>query len=277
MNENIVRMPPGNAPDIRCHHYFDGKWEDQMIYVPQELPLAIYINGRELVTILCSPSKLNFLVVGYLLAEGVIENIEDINILRVCEESSIADIRLKNNDYKLPDKRILTSGCGGGMSLNSGHYQERLVSKLSVAPEKLFILVKQMIKSGKAYRLSGGSHTSALCDTNHIIALGEDIGRHNTLDKIIGECLMRNISTKDKILITSGRIASEMLRKAVKMEIPMVVSLTSPTQQAIILAKELGVTLVGYVRGSHMTVYANEKRLGIIAKNDEHLVSEQIG
>jgi FdhD protein len=88
---------------------------------------------------------------------------------------------------------------------------------------------------------------------------------------------MRNVSTKDKILITSGRIASEMLRKAVKMEIPMVVSLTSPTQQAIILARELGVTLVGYVRGSHMTVYANEKRLGIIAKNDEQHVSEQIG
>lgn len=74
MNENIVRMPPGNAPDIHCHHYTDGKWEDHMIYVPQELPLAIYINGRELVTILCSPSKLNFLVVGYLFAEGIIKN-----------------------------------------------------------------------------------------------------------------------------------------------------------------------------------------------------------
>ena len=277
MNENIVIMPPGNAPDIQCHHYIDGKWEDHMICVPQELPLAIYINGRELVTILCSPSKLNFLVVGYLFAEGIIENIEDINILRVCEESSIADIKLKNNDYKLPEKRILTSGCGGGMSLNSGHYQTRLDSNVNVAPEKLFLLVKQMIKSGKAYRLSGGSHTSAICDTNQVIALGEDIGRHNTLDKIIGECLLRDIPTKDKILLTSGRIASEMLRKAVKMEIPIVVSLTSPTQQAIILARELGVTLVGYVRGSHMTVYANEKRLGIIAKNDEQLVSEQIG
>ena len=95
------------------------------------------------------------------------------------------------------------------------------------------------------------------------MAVGEDIGRHNTLDKIMGECLLRKISTKNKILLTSGRVSSEMTRKAAKMQVPVIASLTSPTHLAVTLAHDLDITLAGYVRGTHFTVYSRPDRLGV--------------
>lgn len=118
--------------------------------------------------------------------------------------------------------------------------------------------------------LTGGIHTSALCNDEGVIVLGKDIGRHNTLDKIMGECLLRKISTKDKILLTSGRVSSEMMRKAAKMQVPVIASLTSPTRLAVTLAHDLDMTLVGYVRGSQFTVYSRPDRLGSISESEEY-------
>jgi FdhD protein len=105
-------------------------------------------------------------------------------------------------------------------------------------------------------------HNSALSDTENLLVMAEDIGRHNTLDKIQGECLMRGISTKDRLLLTTGRISSEMLLKAASMQVPLVVSRHSPTGGALSLARELGIALVGHVRGRSLMVYAHPERLG---------------
>ena len=111
-------------------------------------------------------------------------------------------------------------------------------------------------------RFTGGVHTSALSDTRNLLVVAEDIGRHNTLDKIRGECLMRGISTRDRLLLTTGRISSEMLLKAAKMQSPVVVSRHSPTERAVLLARELGITLVGHARGGRLLVYSHPERLG---------------
>jgi FdhD protein len=100
-----------------------------------------------------------------------------------------------------------------------------------------------------------------LGDNSSLLAVAEDIGRHNTLDKIMGECLLRKLSTRDKVLITTGRISSEMLSKAARMMTPIVVSRSSPTDRSISLAQELGITLVGYVRGSRLSVYTHNERV----------------
>ncbi|WP_203227575.1 formate dehydrogenase accessory sulfurtransferase FdhD [Calorimonas adulescens] len=269
LEENLIEIPQGVAPGIKSQRYANGKWEEIDLSVPKEMSLTIYINSQELVTILCTPLKLKFLVIGYMLAEGIINDIDDITYVffrRVCVDDAIADVKLKKEDFVLPVKRVLTSGCGGGMNLIDSDIGPKLNSKIYTTPEKLLFLMQQMQQSAVHYRTSGGIHTSAICDSQSIIALEEDIGRHNTIDKIIGECMMRKISTKDKILITSGRISSEMLRKAAKMQTPIIVSLTSPTERAILLAQELNITLVGYARGSHLTVYSKPERLGVVAK-----------
>lgn len=262
MKEQLLEVPSGLTPDIKTLKYADGKWQEVMLSVPKEMSLSIYINGQEFVTILCTPNKLNFLVMGYLLAEGIITNVEDISVMRVCEEDNVVDVRLKQTDIALSQKRILTSGCGGGVSYSESVAAiSKINSKLSLSPEQLLLLMKQMLQNAELYRISGGIHTSALCDCNCILTFTEDIGRHNTIDKIIGECAFRKITLKDKVLITTGRIASEMLRKAAKMQIPIVASLTSPTERAIAMARDLDVTLVGYVRGNHLSVYSRQDRL----------------
>lgn len=261
MEEELLEVPSGLKSITNTLKYSDGKWQEVTLFVPKEMGLTIYINGQEFVTILCTPTNLNYLVLGYLRAEGIINSIEDISLMRVCEESAVADVRLNRTDFVLPQKRILTSGCGGGVSYNDSVDGLEINSQIRLTPEQLQSLMKQMLQSADLHRISGGIHTSALCDCNSVIAFGEDIGRHNTIDKIIGECMFRNIFLKDKILITTGRISSEMLRKAVKMGIPIVASLTSPTERSISLARELNATLIGYVRGNRITVYSKHERL----------------
>ena len=251
---------PGIAPDIKSHKFIDGKWQETILSVPKELPLTIYINSIELVTILCSPIKLNCLVLGYLYAEGLIQNMKDIASMRVCEDDATADVQLNKQDIILPQKKVLTSGCGGGISFNIN--SPKMNSDIKIAPEKILLLMRKLVESASTYTLSGGIHTSALCDENDIIAIAEDIGRHNTLDKLIGECLLRKLSTAGKILVASGRVSSEMIRKAAIMQTPIIASLTSPTERAVVLASQVGITLIGYARGKHLTVYTQPERLG---------------
>ena len=261
MEEEVIELPPGIEPDIESYKYADGKWQKLSLPVPQEMAFTIYINSLELVTILCTPSKLNCLVLGYLYAEGIISDIKEVISMRVCEDDALADVQLSRSDFKLPEKRVLTSGCGSGVSFDASLLASKVNSSIMVKPESILQLVKMMMENAGLYNLSGGIHTSAISDSNEILAVAEDIGRHNTLDKILGECLLRKIPTKDKLLLTSGRVSSEMLRKAAKMQTPLIASLTSPTSRAVLLARELGITLVGYARGGHLTVYAVPERL----------------
>lgn len=250
----------GIQQGIMTKRYYDKEWHDVTLSIPKEQPITVYVNGEELVTIICTPVKTNFLVLGYLYEEGIIDKIEDVLVLGVCDDNAIASIRLRNSNFIVPRNKIITSGCGGGIIFNEG-FSGKINSKMSISPEKLANLMKMMLGSAENYRESGGIHTSALCSSDAILVMGEDIGRHNTIDKIAGECIFRKISMKDKFLITTGRISSEMLRKAVKMEIPIIASLTSPTEAAVRLADEYNVTLSGYVRNNKMTLYSNPQRL----------------
>ena len=180
----------------------------------------------------------------------------------MCEDDALADVKLNQPDFVLPQKRILTSGCGGGVSLNMNMGVSKIKTDIRVAPKQILQLMRYMQESAKLYNLTGGLHTSALCDDKAVMVISEDIGRHNTLDKILGECFLRKISTKNKILLTSGRVSSEITRKAAKMQVPVIASLTSPTEHAVKLARDLDITLAGYVRGTHLTVYARPDRLG---------------
>jgi len=250
----------GVAREVVCHRFSEEEWVRTSVHVPSEMELTIYINQQELVTILCTPSKLNFLVLGFLYGEGIISGPDNVMMMRMCQEESLADVRLSNSEYKLPTQRTLTSGCGGGAVFKT--HGQRVDSNLIVTPGEVLSLMKQLQEQMDLYRFSGGVHSSALSDIEKLLVVSEDIGRHNTLDKIQGECLMRGLSTKDRLLLTTGRISSEMLLKAAKMQVPVIVSRHSPTGKAVSLANELGITLVGHARGSRLIVYSHPKRLG---------------
>jgi FdhD protein len=256
-NDELLAI--GIVPDISCNLFSDGLWQKKSVNVPSEMSLTIFINGQELVTILCTPTKLIHLVVGFLYSERIIKSVKDIADIRVYAEESRADVKLNTSDFKLPAKRTQTSSFRGGVALISSAH--KVSSDLVVTPTQVLSLMKRLQEQAELYRLCGGIHSSALADTNNLLVLAEDIGRHNTLDRIQGECLLRGLTTENKLLLSTGRISSEMVLKAANMDIPVVVSQSSPTERAISIACDQDITLVGYSRSSRLSVYSHPERI----------------
>ena len=231
--------------------------------VVREQPLTIHVNGAKFLTLLCSPIKLEALVVGYLGMEKVIEDLAEITRLDVSPVDGRAEVTLAG-PVALPTERILTSGCGGGITFRIDHRLfPRLDSALRVAPEALALGMKELFAAAVHYRASRGIHGAALSDGQRLLVVAEDVGRHNAVDKVKGEALMRGIPTEDRILLSTGRVSSEMLLKAARMGVPLVASRTSPTEMAVALAEQLNVTICGYVRGDSLNLYAGSAlRLG---------------
>ena len=231
----------------------------------REFPLTILLNNRELVTLLCSPTGLDHLAIGFLSSEGFLKHREEIRKLIVDERRGVVHVETSKkltNDTLF--KRLITSGCGRGASFynaaDASDLQE-IESKTSISAQSIAGLVKDFQQRSKIFKSTGGVHSAALCDSQLILFFAEDIGRHNAIDKIFGECLLNDISTEDRIIITSGRISSEILLKIVKRKVPVLVSRSAPTNLGVKLANDLGVSLVGFVRGHRMNIYAGGWRI----------------
>jgi FdhD protein len=224
--------------------------------VVREQPLTVYVDGEKFLTLLCSPMRLDELVVGYLWMEKVIAARADIVSLEVSPVDGRADVRLAT-PVTLPTERILTSGCGGGITFRIDHRLfPRLRSSFTVRPEQLALGMKQLFQAAEHYRRSRGIHGAALHDGERLLVVAEDVGRHNAVDKVKGRALLEGIETRDRILLSTGRISSEMLLKAARMGVPIVASRTSPTEMAVALAEQLNITVCGYVRPDTLNLYA---------------------
>jgi len=246
---------------VRLHHFSGGRFQLEDVPVVQEAALTLYVNGQELVTLLCTPSKLEPLVVGFLAFEGIIQGIENIRSLTVEDLFGYADVRL-TTDFVPPKRRVYTSGCGGGITFSlETHDSAARWDNGTVDPASLCLLIRELYRVAHAYRESRGIHTAALAEGDKLLIVAEDVGRHNAIDKVCGEAMFRGIPTTGKILLTTGRISSEMLRKGAHMGTPIVVSRTSATTLSVDLAKRLGLTLIGYVREDSFYVYSHPERL----------------
>jgi FdhD protein len=224
--------------------------------VVREQPLTVYVDGERFLTLLCSPMKLEALVIGYLWMEKVIQSLDDVADLAVSAVDGRADVTLRA-PVELPTERILTSGCGGGITFRIDHRLfPRLQSDLRVEPRDLSERMKELFSAAVHYKESRGIHGAALADARSLLIVAEDVGRHNAIDKVKGEALQRAIPSEDRILLSTGRVSSEMLLKAARMGVPLVASRTSPTEMAVALAEQLNVTVCGYVRPDGLNVYA---------------------
>ena len=226
--------------------------------VVREQPLTLYVNGEKFLTLLCSPMALEDLIVGYLWMEKVIGDLAEISRLDVSPVDGRADVTL-THPVTLPTERILTSGCGGGITFRIDHRLfPRLQSSVRVRPAQLAARMKDLFQAAVHYQRSRGIHGAALTDGERLLIVAEDVGRHNAVDKVKGEALRRGIPTEDRLLLSTGRVSSEMLLKAARMGVPVVASRTSPTEMAVALAEQLGVTVCGYVRPDGLNVYAGD-------------------
>ncbi len=230
-----------------------------------EFLVSISVNSEELVTLTSSPHKLNELVVGFLNSQGIISDMDDIITLGVCPDSGRAEIQIK--EFRRPTAPIvLTSGCGSGISFDRPSSVARKSRKTGsqtpvFAPETVTSLMQQLNTRTEKYHQHGGIHSAAVGDNDQLLLFAEDIGRHNTLDRLAGEALMRGLSLDGKVLVTSGRISSEMVSKAAFLGIEVIASRTSPTDLAVKMCSELGITLIGYVRKTSFDVYCCSEKL----------------
>jgi FdhD protein len=235
-----------------------GRVEEVKGEVVREQPLTLYVNGERFLTLLCSPFQLEALVVGYLWMEKVVSRLDAIAEVRISEVDGRADVTL-TGPVELPAERILTSGCGGGITFRiDPRLFPRLASTLTVRPGDLAARMKEMYGAAVRYQASRGIHGAALADSRRLLVVAEDVGRHNAVDKVKGEALLRGLDTADLILLSTGRISSEMLLKAARMGVPVVASRTSPTEMAVALAEQLGITVVGYLRADSLNLYAGD-------------------
>ncbi|MEJ2151079.1 MAG: formate dehydrogenase accessory sulfurtransferase FdhD [Chloroflexota bacterium] len=232
--------------------------------VIEERLVSIFVNGQELATVMCTPCDQDALALGFLANEGIVTSLDDVRAVHVCPSGGCVDVWLARADFELPRRMILTSGCGGGVTFEdlSGEF-DPLPSTIArhATPDGLWALMDRLYQATDLYSRARGVHTAALSDGERLLLTAEDVGRHNTLDKLRGMALVQGIPTRGAIILTTGRVSSEMLNKARHMEVPLVCSRTSPTSLSVALAEQWNVTVVGYVRRNSMNIYTHPERV----------------
>jgi FdhD protein len=245
----------------------DGRMSATEVRVAREFAVDLRLNGREIITLLASNDALDYLAAGFLRAEGFVTRREDIVAIRVDPQGTSVDVEATGVDplaEKLLERRAVTSGCGKGTTFT--HAIDALQARPAppgprVSAAQLRQLMRGLLGGSDLYRQAGGVHSAALATPERIVLFRDDIGRHNAVDKIHGECFLRDIPVADKLLLTTGRISSEILVKAAKLGVALLVSRSSPTELALELALRTGITVVGQVRGGSLTVYTGEGRV----------------
>ena len=258
-----------------------GSREELQDQVVLEEPLEIVVNGRSIAVLMRMPGQEKELAVGFCISEGYVHSAQDILLVHHCGlglpapgeegeglptsrnrvEVRVAAAGLRSGEQ--PDvSRLIRSGCGAAPV-------SALAEGLPTVPHSLRVDVSVVLGLGQAMREAqnvhhqvGGTHAAALFDgAGRAMALAEDIGRHNAVDKVIGHCLLQALPMHDKVLVTSGRASYEMVAKAIRVGVPIVASISAPTSLAVSLAADRGLTLIGYLRGGRMNVYTHAERL----------------
>lgn len=254
---------PGSYP-LTYTGYYDAEHRPVQGVVPVEEAVALHLNGRPLVVLMCTPLLLEELALGFLFGAGLIagrDEVDEVQVLDLPDGRRWLDIWLQR-EIEPDGLRAITSGCSGGIAFESAVATLRRVeSALRVTPQQVTQLMDEFLRATLLYRRAGGVHGAALAQGERLLCVVEDIGRHNALDKVAGFCLRQGLPMRDSILLTTGRISSEMVDKVVRMDVPVVVSRTAPTSLAIGRAQEQGVTLIGYTRRRSFRVYTGAERV----------------
>ncbi|HEY8803539.1 MAG TPA: formate dehydrogenase accessory sulfurtransferase FdhD [Clostridium sp.] len=238
-----------------------------------EYSLTIFLNKKRLATLLCSPEKLRELTLGFLRTERLITSLHDILNFNLDEEKGIVEVETINKDTSsesfyskkvdLESVKSTSDKVSGAQNFLNEVNCEPVKSDIRLDVNKIYDFMTEDLDYSEVFKTTGGVHCVALCDMQEIRVIAEDVARHNALDKVIGEALIKDIYLKDKIIILSGRVSLEMILKAAKLQIPVIISKSAPTSLSVALAKKVNITLVGFVRGNKMNIYSNGERINL--------------
>ena len=233
----------------------------------REVPLTIILNDREVVTLLCTAKHPEYLAVGFLKSDAFLSSPDQITDLSVREEEDriVAEVKTCHDPWKNRImERSITSGCGKGTNFGRNVTtvsRRRLSGDVTVTPEQVLSLAKRLHERSTLYNDTHGCHNSALCTPDEILIFREDIGRHNAIDMICGQCFLDDISVDDKMIVSSGRVASEILLKVVRIGIPVLCSTAVATSFSVGLARKTDITLIGNIKKDSFWVYNDAGRI----------------
>jgi len=227
--------------------------------VVEEMPLSVTVNGRHALTAMTSPAMLREFVVGFLYTERIVRGLHEIVSIRI--EGNTASVLTKNPFSILISHKTVLSGCGGSTSFLDSGRLPGIRSDLNLSPEAIRAATKETLDS-ELHRITGGIHLVGLFDgEGKVIRIAEDIGRHNALDRVVGHGLLEGIDFSRTFAVSSGRISSEMVRKCLVANIPVLVSRGATTTAAVEAAEAGGLTVVGFVRSKKMNIYTWRERV----------------
>ncbi len=244
-----------------------GEVKGALDEIASELPVKLILNDQPLVTLLCTPTELEELAVGFLLSEGILRDKSSIKKLEVDERTPAVRIVLSDmpKDWeKMFEKRTISSGCGRGVTFTN--HQTDMDRKIDVKGPLLGLEdIRNLLTTFRSisilYLETGGVHSAALSDGKDILFFSEDIGRHNAVDKLIGKAFLKAVPVGNKILLTSGRVTSEIVTKAGRNRFPILISRAAPSCMAVSYAEDMGITLIGFARGDKMNIYTWPNRI----------------
>jgi FdhD protein len=235
--------------------------------IATEFPMTIKLNGEEFATIVCTPTDLEDMVIGFLASEGVIRFADQIESLSLDEERGFADVKLLNKHQlstEMVSKRFIGSCCGKSRQFyfhNDARTAKTVLTRTQISIDQCLFLMRELQQNSGDFQKTGGVHNAALCTVDQLITARTDIGRHNALDKIYGYCLRKKLPLQDKLLAFSGRVSSEVALKAAKIGVGILLSKSAPTDLALSLSHDLGITIVGFIRGTQLNVYTHPERI----------------
>jgi len=252
---------PSHTP-CEYHQYTGNACRVLQTEITVEAPVTLTVNGEAWLSFSCTPDQLEALALGFLYNEGIIHSLQTVEITRLCASGENVDVWLSHAAGK-PATWRRTSGCGDGKTnADAAHtHIAPLQGGLTLSPHALNACMEHFLKSQRLHRVAGGVHSSALSDGQEIILQTEDIGRHNTLDKLAGQALLSRLDMSRLMLLTTGRISSDMLQKAARMQVSIVVSLNSTNYLAIQMAQRWNVTLIAHARKGRFNVYTHPERI----------------
>lgn len=232
--------------------------------LPEEIPLTIEVNGSELATLLASPSYLDDMARGFLFTSGMIADASEIKSLDIDPDRFRVIIEIDQDLRDFVFKRIYTSGCGKGVIF---HNPIDVMGKTSIpdgfqiASRRLSLLMKQFLSRQTEYTEAGGIHGAAIASSDNIDVIREDIGRHNAIDKVIGASLAAGLDMSQAVMLSTGRVSSEIFSKVLRARIPVVAAIGAPTNQAVRLARVTNITLVARLRGNRGQIFSGDQRI----------------
>ena len=262
------RLTDAQCELLREIQILDEYGERRCIHIPAERPLTVFVDKRELVTLMTLGARPELLVLGYLHNQRLVSRVQDVESITVDWDVSAAAVRTHHGLHDLAAKtahRVVTTGCGQGTVFGDAMTQLHTVTLPSVAQARirqstLHRMLETMRQQDSIHRKAGSVHGCALFRNGEMLMFVEDVGRHNAIDTIAGWMAMHGVTGADKSFYTTGRLTSEMVMKAAQMGVPIIVSRNGVTAMGHELATRLGMTLFGRAANRHFLCYTGVER-----------------